>query len=342
VSDPAFAEGSNATTWTDTNVAAGHTYTYRHKAFSDATSNTVTCPPSGGTGGTAGGILKCAPQSQTVAVGQSATMVATGGSGIYRWDLYNNGVMQDGGNEYVSVKYATVGAKIARVTSGTQNVACAVTVVAVGTAGGAGGTLLSLVKTVQSPAVSGTIEQKTAQASGGETLQFTLRVTNDTAAPIDNVIVRDTVPPGMSYVSSSTTVGGQPAGNDLIVASGLSLNSVAPGASVVVQWSAVANRVAEIAPGPTQSKPVATVESAGVAGASDSVTVTVFGTGTGTGVAAGTPSSVATGPGDAVLLALIIASGLTMLYSAYTRSPTFRSREVRQLGERKDPMDFRS
>jgi len=57
----------------------------------------------------------------------------------------------------------------------------------------------------------------------------------------------------------------------------------------------------------------------------------------GTGV-----GGVKTGPGDAVLLALVISAGISLAYVSYTRSPIGRRREIDAISKNGDPMDFRS
>ena len=54
------------------------------------------------------------------------------------------------------------------------------------------------------------------------------------------------------------------------------------------------------------------------------------------------PSGVSVGPGGAVLLAMAIASFMSLLYAAYTRSPSFYNRDARKIGKAHNPLDFRT
>lgn len=62
----------------------------------------------------------------------------------------------------------------------------------------------------------------------------------------------------------------------------------------------------------------------------------------GTGTAAAQAGGVKTGPGDAVILALVVAASTTLLYTAYTRSGAYARKEAEGISEKRDPMDFRS
>jgi hypothetical protein len=53
-------------------------------------------------------------------------------------------------------------------------------------------------------------------------------------------------------------------------------------------------------------------------------------------------SNVKTGPGDAVLAALLVSGIVTLLYVSYTHTSAFRRREVKTITDQHDPMDFRS
>jgi hypothetical protein len=58
------------------------------------------------------------------------------------------------------------------------------------------------------------------------------------------------------------------------------------------------------------------------------------------GSGAGTAGGVATGPGEATMLALVLASLTALLYVSYTHTNLFKRREAGELGEGQEPMDF--
>jgi hypothetical protein len=53
-------------------------------------------------------------------------------------------------------------------------------------------------------------------------------------------------------------------------------------------------------------------------------------------------AEVATGPGEATVLALIVGALASLLYVTYAHSPLARKREVEDIASKRDPLDFRS
>lgn len=51
--------------------------------------------------------------------------------------------------------------------------------------------------------------------------------------------------------------------------------------------------------------------------------------------------TVKTGPGDAVVMALLVSGIVTLLYVSYTHTSMFRRREIDSITRKKDPLDFR-
>jgi hypothetical protein len=56
----------------------------------------------------------------------------------------------------------------------------------------------------------------------------------------------------------------------------------------------------------------------------------------------GGAGAVPTGPGDVTALALLSAALATLLYVSYTHSRSYRAREARGLGRKRDPLDFQN
>src|SRR3989338_2247996 len=75
--------------------------------------------------------LVCQPGNQTVGIGQTANLRASGGDGKYNWSSSGNPT-QGSGPSY-SASYSTLGSKVVKLASGGKNVMCAVNVVATGT-----------------------------------------------------------------------------------------------------------------------------------------------------------------------------------------------------------------
>jgi hypothetical protein len=157
-------------TYTDSNLQAGNTYTYRIKTHANVASNAVSCrngvqvstPPSPssipsstpiptsspvltstpiGTSGPGPVItpvfptssqLQCAPLAQTVSVGQTAYVQAFGGNGPYVFLIPQDVERQNIGSDRVAVRYAIPGPNTVALSDGQQTVQCEVTVVAGG------------------------------------------------------------------------------------------------------------------------------------------------------------------------------------------------------------------
>lgn len=297
--------------------------------------------------------VTCAPASQTVSVGQIAQLTAAGGNGTFQWDVSGGGVVQQGGNQAISISYSTSGTKTVRVNSGTATATCTVSV-----AGAATGTPspesvgFTLTKTGRNLTTGEATAGTAVSASTNQTVQFTLAITNGTGAAVTNLLLTDEVPGGMTYYPGSLIVEGQSIGNNAITTSGLQLGRLEAGDTVTVQWSALANRTGLLPAGAQTSRPRASATTAEGVTAQALMDVVVIGTGTGTtttttgtgGTATTTTGvgGVSTGPGGVTLIALIVSALVAFLYAGYTRSDGFRRRELEQLGRGHDPLDFRS
>ncbi|GMK42311.1 hypothetical protein PCCS19_53700 [Paenibacillus sp. CCS19] len=75
----------------------------------------------------------------------------------------------------------------------------------------------------------------------GDSVTFTVVVSNPGNTPFDHAALRDVVPPGLVFVPGSLTVGGaaSPSGNP---AFGVSLGFIGPGISIRVTFTARADR----------------------------------------------------------------------------------------------------
>ncbi len=350
------------TSYTNT-VPAGTSYRYSVKSGATVISNEVTCSnggvtptPTTTTTATPTPVyppLTCAPLNQTVALAQVATVTATGGSGIYQWDLPGSGVQQGGTATSVSVSYSVSGQKVVRVSSGGQIATCVVVVTGIG---GDTQSSLTVIK-LGLNAITGMGGGSSAiSINPNEIAQFTVSITNNGTTAANSLKVLDTLPNGMSYRNGSTTINGQVESANTITTSGLALDSLEPGANVNIQWSATADATGQLAAGPQQSRPRVLVTAANIPDATADMSVTIYGSGFAGGGGNGNTSGggngnvdgsgnaggVATGPGEAVTIALVIAAALTLLYSGYTRSSAYRVHEADTISRDQGPMDFRS
>lgn len=345
--------GTNPSSYTDTDVQAGYTYSYRFKNHVSVASNTVTCPTAAQTPAPTatatvqptptqsvapGAPVQCAPTTQTVQLNQIARLEAAGGNGIFRWDVLQGGDIEEGGNAYIGVSYATTGLKTIRVNGSGSSAQCTVDVISgMPTSTVSPSSALSILKSGRNTTVGEPTDDADVSVYPGQTAQFTIRIANNGPTTLSGVRLTDSVPAGMSYRSGTTRVEGQSVAADSITTAGLVIGQLDPGETVNVQWSAIANRTAEITAGPNLTSPAARVSADGVSDATSDIAVTVYGSGAASG-AGGIP----TGPGDAVFAALAAAAVLTLLYSGYTRSGLYRRREAEIVSRDQGPMDFRS
>jgi len=89
---------------------------------------------------------------------------------------------------------------------------------------------------VSSPNVAVVKSTPSTAAAVGDTVTYSVQVTNSGIAPVNNIQFSDPVPAGASFVTGSVTVNGvaQPAANP---AGGISLGTLAPGASATVTFT---------------------------------------------------------------------------------------------------------
>ncbi|QUL56682.1 DUF11 domain-containing protein [Paenibacillus tritici] len=94
--------------------------------------------------------------------------------------------------------------------------------------------------TVSSPNVLVVKSSTVTDAVVGDTVPYSISVTNSGIAPINNVVLSDPIPAGSSFVPGSVVVDGTPLPG-ANPANGIALGTVAPGASVLVTFSIVVN-----------------------------------------------------------------------------------------------------
>ncbi|MEO2203779.1 hypothetical protein ABGV42_08520 [Paenibacillus pabuli] len=89
---------------------------------------------------------------------------------------------------------------------------------------------------VSSPNVAVVKSTPSTVAAVGDTVTYSIQVTNSGIAPVNNIQFSDPIPAGASFVTGSVTVNGvvQPAANP---AGGISLGTLAPGTSATVTFS---------------------------------------------------------------------------------------------------------
>lgn len=295
--------------------------------------------------------LQCAPSTQTVDIGEVARVQATGGTGIFTWTTNGGGVQDDGGSDFVVYSYSAAGSKIVTVKSGGLTAFCTVVVGSSPATTATPGTgSITAVKQGRNVTLGQTDFFPTVSVDANQVVQFQFQIKNSLTTPA-SVIVRDNLPTGTSYKPGTTMINNSPVG-DGITDSGIPV-SLTPSQETVIKWGVVADRTDLLGSGDNLLYPKTDIITpSGVVSADMLVNITgtgdtsgaggVSGAGTGTsGTSGAGAGGVSTGPGDAVVLALIGSAIVTLLYTAYTRSPSFRRKEVEHIARDRDPLDFR-
>lgn len=94
--------------------------------------------------------------------------------------------------------------------------------------------------TVSSPNVLVVKSTTVIDAVPGDTVPYSIAVTNSGIAPVNNVVLSDPVPSGASFAAGSVTVDGTPVPG-AVPANGISLGTIAPGATVQVAFNILVN-----------------------------------------------------------------------------------------------------
>jgi uncharacterized repeat protein (TIGR01451 family) len=285
------------------------------------------------------GAVLCAPDSQTIVKGGSARVDAVGGASAYSWTSTGGGIQQDGGADFVVFSYLVAGTKTVTVRSGLDRATCAVVVEDASSVAVGEGALL-VAKRARNMSRGEIAFQPSIIVQPGETVQFDIQLRSDLP---QGTLLRftDVLPAGMSYQAGSTILNDAPASDGIITGQGLHTGALPPGQIMTIRWSAIANQTDLLRAVNHETHPLITVIG-GSEQATAEMVVTVVGTGTGISSGGSPVGQVQTGPGDAVVLALMAAAAVTVLYTGYTRSPSFRRHEVEQIRRDQGPLDFRS
>ncbi|MBX4211661.1 MAG: DUF11 domain-containing protein, partial [Candidatus Yanofskybacteria bacterium] len=185
--------------------------------------------------------------------------------------------------------------------------------------------VMSLQKTgrnVTSPDSTG--DRTSVIAKPNETIEFTLRVKNLSAAQITNVIVSDVLPTGLTYIAGTTTVDGV-AKSDGIIGAGLNIGSLAINQEAVIKFQVKVGPASAFPIGNTTLINTAKAKADGVSEIIAQMPIIIA------NGAVGGAGQVPTGTGESLLLALAVSLIITLMYMTYTRTEAFRRREVKSI-----------
>lgn len=209
--------------------------------------------------------LACSPTSQLVAVGAPATMTGSGGITPYGWYAPGSNPATGGGTSFIAT-YMIPGEKVVTMTGGGNQATCRVIVAAatptptpslsatltptptptptptgsaapIPTGSITPTTPLLIIQKMVRNITQGSGEGDSTNANPIDTVEFSLRVSSIGTGAVANVVVRDALPAGLSYISGSTAIDGAPA-SDGIISTGLNLGDMSPGRTITVRFRA--------------------------------------------------------------------------------------------------------
>jgi len=193
---------------------------------------------------------------------------------------------------------------------------------------------MTLVKLGRNLTRGDTAQTNPVYAAPGQTVEFVLRVRNAAAAQLADVLVRDIVPQGISFIPGTVRLNGQ-AVSDALVSSGLTVGTLAPGQEAVITFSGRVASAADLPAGTTTFVNTVQASAQNVPLLQAQALVIVA------REAAPPVTQVPTGPGESALLALIVSAVITLLYVGYTSTDTFRRREAEHIARGgSGPFDF--
>lgn len=195
---------------------------------------------------------------------------------------------------------------------------------------------MSLTKLGRNTTRGQTGENSPVYASPGETLGFIVHIRNTSSTALTNVLVRDIMPSGISYVPGSAQLNNQPV-SDTLVTSGANIGTLAPGQEAVVTFSGRVAGATELPGGTTTLINTVQASADGVPALSAQLPIII--------VNPAAVTHVPTGPGESTILALVVSAIVTLLYVGYTSTDVYRRREAGELADQarreKDRIDFR-
>jgi uncharacterized repeat protein (TIGR01451 family) len=295
-------------------------------------SQTATCPvtiqPSQISG------VSCFPLNQTISSGGTVTLRASGGTGIYTWSAPNgdpsNGFYQDFSTRYYSALSTTYQVTVR---SGGDNATCSVQVQTGATPTPIPGTM-TIQKMGRNITQGQAIESASMVVRSNDTVEFLIHV-RALSSSMTNVIVTDALPQGINYIPNTTSVNNNIV-QDGVTGGGINIGSLAFGQEAIVRFSAL------IAPGTTFPNGNLTVINTAYVRADNLPTMTAQMSVSRTSI--GTVAGVQTGPGESLLLALLLSAAMTYGYMAYTGTPLFNRRDamakVRHYGASVERLNF--
>ncbi len=196
---------------------------------------------------------------------------------------------------------------------------------------------LSLIKFGRNLSRRESAELPSVTANPGETLEFIVHVKSNSTSIVNDVVVSDTLPIGLSYVPGSTSVNGVATGDDVVNGQGLNVGSINANDEKIIRFSARVNTAGSFSIGINSLINTARAQTTDVVPIIGQLPISVFRSGV-AGV-----SQVSTGPVESVAIAGIGALIITLLYVGYTKLAGGQTSQAFEfLRHREGLLDFRA
>ncbi|HEY4506643.1 MAG TPA: hypothetical protein VJH71_00535 [Candidatus Paceibacterota bacterium] len=179
-------------------------------------------------------------------------------------------------------------------------------------------------------------------ASPNDTIEFVIRARSLSLTTINNVIIKDVLPNGLSYISNTTSVNGNIVANG-INASGINIGSLSPSQEAIIRFSATVAPASSFIVGTTTVNNVVQASADNLSTITAQLPISIV-----NGQVAGTSitkvAGVSTGTAESLMLSLLLSALATFMYMGYTRTGVFKKREalasIRRHRSDKDHFNF--
>lgn len=173
-------------------------------------------------------------------------------------------------------------------------------------------------------------EQLHVNGVPNDVIEFILKVKSLSDDQVTNVILKDTLPAGISYMPNTTTLNGANISDGIVSSQGINIGSLNPDQEAIVRFSVMASPATAWPQGNSTVINTVQVSADGIAAIISQLPITIA-----NGSIAGA-GQVPTGTRESLLLAIIVSVIITLMYMTYTRTAAFRRREAESIIKHRD------
>lgn len=155
----------------------------------------------------------------------------------------------------------------------------------------------------------------------GNTIEFVLKVRNTSNTTLNNVLVRDTLPAGLTYINHTTSLNNNIVA-DGVVSSGINIGTLAPYQEAIIKFDVTVNDRYYFQQGTTYLTNVAYARADNTPEVSATLPISLV-----NGSTIIPATRVQTGS-DSLVISLLVAVLMTLVYLAYSKTNLFKTREA--------------